>query len=56
MDADRQLEADGVVILDEVSMMDMPLTDSFLQAVPDGCRVIFCRRCGSTASVGLEPY
>ncbi len=50
-DADRQLEAD-VVILDEVSMMDMPLTDSFLQAVPDGCRVIFVGDADQLPSVG----
>lgn len=50
-DADRPLEAD-VVILDEVSMMDMTLTDSFLQAVPDGCRVIFVGDVDQLPSVG----
>ena len=36
---DEQLEAD-VIILDEVSMMDIVLMAHFLEAVPDGCHLV----------------
>lgn len=38
-DIDDQLDAD-VIILDEVSMVDIVLMHHFLNAVPDGCRII----------------
>ena len=37
-DIDDQLDAD-VIILDEVSMVDIVLMHHFLNAVPDGCRI-----------------
>lgn len=50
-DADAQLEADAV-ILDEVSMMDIVLMQHFLDAVPDGCRVIFVGDVDQLPAVG----
>lgn len=48
---DQPLEAD-VVIIDEVSMMDISLMNSFLQAVPDGCRVILVGDVDQLPAVG----
>lgn len=45
------LEAD-VLIVDEVSMMDINLTSHLLQAVPDGCRVIFVGDVDQLPAVG----
>lgn len=50
-DADEPLEAD-VIILDEVSMMDIVLMDHFLTAVPPGCHVIFVGDVDQLPSVG----
>lgn len=41
-----------VVIIDEVSMMDISLMNSFLQAVPDGCRVILVGDVDQLPAVG----
>jgi exodeoxyribonuclease V alpha subunit len=48
---DEPLEAD-VVILDEVSMMDISLMNSFLQAIQDGCRVILVGDVDQLPAVG----
>ena len=48
---DEQLEAD-VIILDEVSMMDITLMQHFLAAVPDGSHVIFVGDVDQLPSVG----
>ena len=48
---DEQLEAD-VIILDEVSMMDITLLQHFLAAVPDGSHVIFVGDVDQLPSVG----
>lgn len=48
---DEQLEAD-VIILDEVSMMDISLMQHFLAAVPDGAHVIFVGDVDQLPSVG----
>lgn len=45
------LDAD-VVIVDETSMMDMPLMSCFLQAVPDGCRVVLVGDVDQLPAVG----
>ena len=45
------LDAD-VVIVDETSMMDMVLMGCFLQAVPDGCRVILVGDVDQLPAVG----
>lgn len=50
-DADEQLEAD-VIILDEVSMMDIVLMQHFLEAVPDGCHVILVGDVDQLPAVG----
>ena len=50
-DADEQLEAD-VIILDEVSMMDIVLMQHFLAAVPSGCRVILAGDVDQLPAVG----
>lgn len=49
--ADEPLEAD-VVILDEVSMMDILLMHYFLEAVPKGCRVILVGDVDQLPAVG----
>ncbi|MCE5286523.1 MAG: ATP-dependent RecD-like DNA helicase [Pelosinus sp.] len=48
---DEPLDAD-VVILDEVSMMDISLMNYFLRAVPDGCRVILVGDVDQLPAVG----
>lgn len=48
---DNPLEAD-VIILDEVSMMDIMLMSAFLEAVPEGCHVIFVGDVDQLPSVG----
>lgn len=48
---DEQLEAD-VIILDEVSMMDIVLMQHFLSAVPDGAHVILVGDVDQLPSVG----
>jgi len=48
---EQPLEAD-VVIIDEVSMMDISLMNYFLQAVPDGCRVILVGDVDQLPAVG----
>lgn len=48
---DEQLEAD-VIILDEVSMMDIVLMQHFLAAVPDGCHVILVGDVDQLPAVG----
>jgi exodeoxyribonuclease V alpha subunit len=48
---EQPLEAD-VVIIDEVSMMDIALMNSFLQAIPDGCRVILVGDVDQLPAVG----
>ena len=50
-DADEPLEAD-VIIIDEVSMMDIVLLQHFLAAVPKGCRVILVGDADQLPSVG----
>ena len=50
-DGDEQLEAD-VIILDEVSMMDIVLMQHFLAAVPEGCRVILVGDVDQLPAVG----
>lgn len=50
-DEDNPLDAD-VVIVDEVSMMDIVLMGYFLQAVPDGCRVILVGDVDQLPAVG----
>ncbi|MBP1763056.1 MAG: helicase, RecD/TraA family [Firmicutes bacterium] len=49
--AENPLEAD-VVIIDEASMLDISLTSYLLQAVPDGCRVIFVGDVDQLPAVG----
>jgi exodeoxyribonuclease V alpha subunit len=41
-----------VVIIDEVSMMDISLMNHFLQAIPDGCRVILVGDVDQLPAVG----
>lgn len=48
---DEPLEAD-VIIVDEVSMMDISLMNHFLQAVPDGCRVVLVGDVDQLPAVG----
>ncbi|TWH45250.1 exodeoxyribonuclease V alpha subunit [Sporomusa sp. KB1] len=48
---DNPLDAD-VVIVDETSMMDMVLMSCFLQAVPDGCRVVLVGDVDQLPAVG----
>ena len=50
-DSDEQLEAD-VIILDEVSMMDIVLMQHFLAAVPQGCHVILVGDVDQLPAVG----
>lgn len=50
-DGDAPLEAD-VVIVDEVSMMDIALTHHFLEAVAKGCRVILVGDVDQLPAVG----
>lgn len=50
-DEDEQLEAD-VIILDEVSMMDIVLMQHFLAAVPAGCHVILVGDADQLPAVG----
>ena len=50
-DADAPLEADAV-ILDEVSMMDIVLMQHFLEAVPEGARVILVGDVDQLPAVG----
>jgi len=48
---EHPLEAD-VVIIDEASMLDLPLTESLLEAVPDGARMILVGDADQLPSVG----
>ena len=50
-DADDPLDADAI-ILDEVSMMDIVLMEHFLEAVPEGARVIFVGDVDQLPAVG----
>ncbi len=50
-DSDEQLDAD-VIILDEVSMMDIVLMQHFLEAVPKGCHVILVGDIDQLPAVG----
>lgn len=50
-DIDDQLDAD-VIILDEVSMVDIVLMHHFLNAVPDGCRIILVGDIDQLPAVG----
>ena len=50
-DAETPIEAD-VIILDEVSMMDIVLTQHFLAAVPKGCHLILVGDVDQLPSVG----
>ncbi|WP_425058512.1 ATP-dependent RecD-like DNA helicase [Sporomusa carbonis] len=50
-DEHNPLDAD-VVIVDETSMMDMLLMSYFLQAVPDGCRVVLVGDVDQLPAVG----
>lgn len=50
-DIDDQLDAD-VIILDEVSMIDIVLMHHFLNAVPDGCRIILVGDTDQLPAVG----
>ncbi|WP_371372090.1 ATP-dependent RecD-like DNA helicase [Sporomusa aerivorans] len=50
-DERNPLDAD-VVIIDETSMMDMLLMSCFLQAVPDGCRVVLVGDVDQLPAVG----
>src|SRR5690606_34157439 len=49
--ADDPLDAD-VVIIDEVSMLDLPLAHMLLQAIPDGCRRVLVGDVDQLPSVG----
>lgn len=50
-DTDDQLDADAI-ILDEVSMVDIVLMQHFLNAVPDGCRIILVGDTDQLPAVG----
>ena len=50
-DNDDQLDADAI-ILDEVSMVDIVLMQHFLNAVPDGCRIILVGDTDQLPAVG----
>lgn len=50
-DLDDQLDADAIV-LDEVSMVDIVLMQHFLNAVPDGCRIILVGDMDQLPAVG----
>lgn len=50
-DIDDQLDAD-VIILDEVSMVDIVLMHHFLNAIPDGCRIILVGDTDQLPAVG----
>lgn len=50
-DIDDQLDAD-VIILDEVSMVDIVLMHHFLNSVPDGCRIILVGDTDQLPAVG----
>ena len=50
-DIDDQLDADAI-ILDEVSMVDIILMHHFLNAVPDGCRIILVGDTDQLPAVG----
>jgi len=50
-DERNPLDADSVIV-DETSMMDMMLMSSFLQAVPDGCRVVLVGDVDQLPAVG----
>lgn len=50
-DIDDQLDAD-VIILDEVSMVNIVLMHHFLNAVPDGCRIILVGDTDQLPAVG----
>lgn len=50
-DINDQLDAD-VIILDEVSMVDIVLMHHFLNAVPDGCRIILVGDTDQLPAVG----
>lgn len=50
-DTEDQLDADAI-ILDEVSMVDIVLMYHFLNAVPDGCRIILVGDTDQLPSVG----
>jgi exodeoxyribonuclease V alpha subunit len=50
-DRDHPLDAD-VVVVDEVSMLDVELAARLLQAVPDGCRLVLVGDADQLPSVG----
>lgn len=50
-DAENPLEVDYLIV-DEVSMMDLPLAHSLLQAVPSSCRVLWVGDADQLPSVG----
>lgn len=50
-DADHPIPARYLVV-DEVSMLDLPLAHALLRAVPDGCRVLFVGDADQLPSVG----
>ncbi|MBL7007920.1 MAG: ATP-dependent RecD-like DNA helicase [Planctomycetes bacterium] len=50
-DEDDPVDA-AYLIIDEVSMMDLPLAHAVLRAVPDGCRVLFVGDADQLPSVG----
>lgn len=50
-DRKNPLEAD-LVVVDEVSMLDIELAHSLLQAVPDGCRIVLVGDADQLPSVG----
>ena len=49
--AGRRLEAD-LVVVDEMSMVDLPLFSQLLKAIPPGCRLIFVGDIDQLPSVG----
>ncbi|WP_196592604.1 SF1B family DNA helicase RecD2 [Pectinatus sottacetonis] len=50
-DSDEPLDAD-VIIIDEVSMVDIVLMQHFLNAIPDGCRVVLVGDMDQLPAVG----
>ena len=50
-DADEPIEA-AYLVVDEASMLDLPLAHALLRAVPDGCRVLLVGDADQLPSVG----
>lgn len=50
-DEDNPLKADAVIV-DEASMLDLPLTFALLSALPDGCRLVLVGDANQLPSVG----